>query len=299
MKRISILLFLFSGLLQFAELSAQDTILPVSDLCTKKSFRYQVIKHEYIDNGNNFYIANTTDTVYMTFTSTGNPREYEVKTTLDDKGKIPLKDQDTLRRIHPIIEFEPSGRIKELKNWKQYRDLMVSFYSLQARANEITAGEFADMKDQVNHEPVVRRMMIEDLHYLFFLYGDTFVTDRKYLRVKNVRSPISDLDYYIEGTIEAFKLPGTKNTVLFQAKNQAGPAEKQALLEEAKKMMRKRTPAGEPVSEVKGAGLNSEQEYRYNSKLKRVMSAQFSDVLALDFSSRGNLRYYILLDVED
>lgn len=296
--KIGARLFVCTAFLALGTAKAQDTIYPVSDLVLKKSFVYQLVKNEYITNENDYYIANTVDTNYLTFINTGEPLVFKVKTSMDEEGKVPIKNQDTLRRLEPIIEFTPTGKVKMLKNWTLYRDLMVSFYSAQVRASEITPSEFKEMKDKVNKEENVRRMVIEDINYLFYLSGDTFHTDIEYLRMKAVRSPLSDADYYFIGNLKVMRMPGTKNTVMFYAKNKADASEKQMLMQEAKAYLRKKTPKTEPVSEITAVGLNSEQEYQYNLVQKRMVRVTFSDVLVLDMSSRGNIRIFTLWKIE-
>lgn len=280
-------------------LAQVDTIYPISNLCFKKSFTYRLIATEYLDNGNNYFLGSSVDTTYLTFENIGEPLVYRMKTTLDEFGKVPLKNADTLRRTRPIVVFTPKGQIKEIRNWKVYRDIIISYYSAQVRSNQITNTEFKELRDSVNKEPIVRRMVLNDVNNLFFLNGDTFITDIEYLRLKAVRSPLSDQDYYFEGNLKVGRMPGTKNTVVFHAENKAGPLEKQALMEEAKAFLRNRTPAGEPVSDIKAVGLNSEQDYQYNMAQGRMMKVTFSDVMSLDVSSRGNIRVFALWDIVD
>lgn len=279
-------------------LSAQiDTIYPTSNLCYKKSFTYRLVTSEYLDNGNNYFIASTVDTTYLIFENTGVPRVFKMKTAMDEAGKIKVPNQDSLHRIVPEIEFAPNGSIKQIRNWKVYRDLIISYYSAQVRANEITSSEFKELRDTVNHEHVVRRMVLNDVNCLFYLSGDTFRTDVEYIRLKAVRSPLSDQDYLFKGKLTAGRMPGTKNSFIIHAENRAEENEKPLLMEEAKAYLRKRTPAGEPVSEIKSVGLNSEQDYQYNLAQGRMMRVTFSDVLALDMSSRGNIRTFTLWDI--
>ena len=51
-------------------------------------------------------------------------------------------------------------------------------------------------------------------------------------------------------------------------------------------------------TELKGVSLNSEQEYTYNMAQKRMLKITFSDVLVINFQSRGNIRYFTLIDFE-
>jgi hypothetical protein len=289
--------FLIACVLMWNYATAQDTIYPVSNLCNKKSFTYRLVKTEYIDNGNNYFIGNTQDTSYLIFENTGKPRVFKIKTCLDEEGKKPLRGIDSLRRIIPEIEFNKNGKIIYLRNWTTYRDLIVSYYSAQVRAATITPSEFKEMRDSVNVENTVRRMVIEDINYLFALNGDSFRTDIEYLRIKAVRSPISDQDYMILGNLKVEHIPGTKYSVLFKSENRAGPGEKPMLMEEARAYLRKKTPANEPVSEITGVGMNSEQEYQYNTAQQRMMKVTFSDVFVLDMSSRGNIRSFQLWDI--
>ena len=287
----------FALFIAYMPVFGQDTIYPISNLCQKKSFTYRLVKSEYIDNGNNYFVANTLDTVFLIFENTGKPYQYKVKTTIDEYGKMPVPNADTLRRIQAEIDFAPSGKVKYLRNWKVYRDLMVSFYSVQVRQGIITSDEFNELKDSVNKEITVRRMAISEISNMFSLCGDTFNSDIELLRVKAVRSPISDKDYFILGNLTTARMPGTKNSVLFKAINTAGPDEKKELMLEAKAYLRSKTPAGEPVTDLKSVGLNSEQEFQYNIAQGRFLRITLADVLALGMSSRGNVRTFQLWDI--
>jgi hypothetical protein len=46
-------------------------------------------------------------------------------------------------------------------------------------------------------------------------------------------------------------------------------------------------------------GLNSEQFYQYNAAQKRMIQVTLSDVVALDMSSRGNIRTFDLWDITE
>lgn len=283
--------------------AAQDSadieyIYPVSSLSTQKFFTYRVLLQEYLTNENGYYLGATNDTIFLRFDRLNESGDvYRMRYGLDEACTKPVPG-DSIRKMLFEVEFDENGKVKQLRNWKKFRDYIVAGYSAQVRAKIITSSEFDEMKNTVNNEVVVRRMVMEDINYLFYLSGDTFRADAEYLRVKAVRSPFSGLDYYIQGSLKMEKPPGTKNTLIFKSENLAGPPEKQALMQEAMDYMKGITPKGQPVSEIKRVGLNSEQLYQYNTAQKRYLRATFSDVLTADYSSRGNIRIFELWDLE-
>lgn len=278
---------------------AQDSnnVLPVSELIHRKTFVYRLITQEYLTNENGYFLAVTNDTAYYHFKKTEKPYVYHVAlSTVDDKIVKP-KTTDTLKKMEFDIEFFPSGKVKSLVNWKDFRDVFVSSASAQVRQALITPSEFEDTKTRLNDEGYVRRVSMEDLNYVFALNGDTFNPDIEYIRLKTIRSPFSGYDYYFQGTLKLEKPPGTKNTMLFQAQNAAGAAEKPLLMEEAKVFYRKKLPPGEVATEIMKVDLNSEQSYQYNIAQHRMIKVTLSDVVVLDNSSRGNIRIYELWDI--
>jgi hypothetical protein len=92
------------------------------------------------------------------------------------------------------------------------------------------------------------------------------------------------------------RMPGTKNTIKFHTQNAAGIHEKPILLAECNEYALANSDGTQPISEIQRVGLNNEVDYQYNM-LQRVMSRViFSDVLAINFQSRGNIRTYSLWD---
>lgn len=272
-------------------------IYPKCELIQRNKFVYRLITQEYMTNENGYFLAVTNDTSYYHFNRTEKPLVYKVALSKSDSKLIAPTTPDTLKKMTLEIEFQPNGKVKSLVNWKSFRDVFVSSASAQARQAIISTEEFNETKDRLNEEGYVRRLVMEDLNYIFVLSGDTFDTQIEYIRLKTIRSPFSGYDYYFQGTLKLEKPPGTKNTMLFQAQNAAGPAEKPLLMEEAKEFYHKRLPKDEPAAEIKAVDLNSEQSYQYNLAQNRMIKVTLSDVVVLDNSSRGNIRIYDLWDI--
>ena len=69
-------------------------------------------------------------------------------------------------------------------------------------------------------------------------------------------------------------------------------------MEECREYLEKNNTDKTAQTELKGVSLNSEQEYTYNMAQKRMLKITFSDVLVINFQSRGNIRYFTLIDFE-
>jgi hypothetical protein len=174
---------------------------------------------------------------------------------------------------------------------------LLSGISKQATANLISSEKFDEERMRLNSEKIIRRLVMEDINYLFDLCDDTIREDGEYIRVKPVRSPFSGEDMYLQGNLTTERPAGTKNTVKIFTKNAAGIYEKPILLEECNEYVKAAAANGsEPLSEIQRVGLNNEVEYQYNSAKKIISRAIFSDVLAINFQSRGNIRTYTLWD---
>ncbi|MBS3914251.1 MAG: hypothetical protein KG003_07105 [Bacteroidetes bacterium] len=297
MKRIlSALIFITSITGLWAQEDSSEILMPEFRYKDLKSFTYRLISQEYLSNENGYILGAIVDTSYLQFTRMESANTFRMLRSKKDRSYVPITSTDTTKKMPLEIEFFPSGKVKELRNWKLFRDIFMSSASAQARNGLISNSDFNDLKEKLNQEGNVRRLVMEDINYLFLQYGDTFNTAIEYLRLKAIRSPFSGFDYYFQGNLKIEKLAGSKYSYVFQAKNEAGPKEKPLLMEEAQAYLKKTVPAGEPVSEIKRVGLNSEQNFTYNNYQKRMMSAIFSDVVVLDMSSRGNIRNYDFWD---
>lgn len=276
-----------------------EMVYPKCELIQRNKFVYRLITQEYMTNENGYFLAVTNDTSYYHFNRTEKSLVYKVSLSKSDSKLILPTTPDTLKKMTLEVEFQPNGKVKSLVNWKAFRDVFVSSASAQARQAIISTEEFNETKDRLNDEGYVRRLVMEDLNYIFVLSGDTFDTEVEYIRLKTIRSPFSGYDYYFQGTLKLEKPPGTKNTMLFHAQNAAGPAEKPLLMQEAKEFYLKRLPKDQPATEIKAVDLNSEQSYQYNLAQNRMIKVTLSDVVVLDNSSRGNIRIYDLWDIGD
>lgn len=290
-------LFFFAAGGLAAQINKEDDVIIHSGFPGLKQFTYRLITTEYQTNENEYFLGLIIDTTYLKFSRTTDSFHYRVTRSRKEREYVPVKSKDTLMKIPLEIEFDKSGKIKELSNWKTFRDLLMVGFSNQARYNLITGSQFEEAKEKYNNEALIRRVVMDDMNYLFSLYGDTFNTEVEYLRLKTIMSPFSGIDYYFQGNLKLEKPLGTKNTVLFTAKNSAGPKEKPLLLEEAKEKNRRLTPEDEPASEIKAVGLNSEQSFQYNSAQRKMMVVTFSDVVSLNLSSHANIRKFELWDV--
>jgi len=209
-----------------------------------------------------------------------------------------LFQNQTIEKIPLELKFNKQGKIVQLLNWKVFRDEFLKGISNQVRANLMTISDFEYNKSRLNNEAVIRRMAMEDIGYLFSLNGDTFTEEIEYLRVKAVRSPFTSQDFQILGSLKFEKPAGTKNTLLFKAQNKAGKQEKIELLQQCKEYLETNNKERVFQTEITAVGLNSEQEFTYNTAQKRMLLVKFSDVLSINMQARGNIRAFKLFDFE-
>jgi hypothetical protein len=298
--------FLFTALsILFAPVQASagiqvtntDTLYPVSTIFNKQNFVYQLITQEYITNENDFFLDVKLDTCFLIFSRTVGVNTFEMGYYGDATGGKPWKNANSIQQQPLKVKFNSRGAVEELVNWTIFRDALLSGISKQATANLISSEKFDEERMRLNSEKIIRRLVMEDINYLFDLCDDTIREDGEYIRVKPVRSPFSGEDMYLQGNLTTERPAGTKNTVKIFTKNAAGIYEKPILLEECNEYARAAAANGsEPLSEIQRVGLNNEVEYQYNSAKKIISRAIFSDVLAINFQSRGNIRTYTLWD---
>lgn len=298
MRYIFIFLFGVNTFFSAAK-AAGDPIIVQSSLNKAKWFSYRVITQEYITNVNDYFLDLKLDTFYMLVKNTGVPYEYKLTYHQDEKFTQPVKKNDPLLRSEYLIRFDArSGKAVELLNWKQFRDQMLSDLSFQAANKLISSSAFEDYKQLLNSEQVVRKTVMHDITYLFSIYGDTVRMDAEYMKIKPVRSPMSGKDYAILGSFTSEIPAGTRNTIIFHARNKAGELEKPKLMEEVKEYLFKTYPKDSPIPELTAVGLNSEMDWQYNRLQKQMLRISLSDVLAINGQSRGNIRTYDLWDKE-
>jgi hypothetical protein len=300
--------FLFTALsILFAPVQASagmaetkpDTLYPVSTIFNKQKFVYQLITQEYITNENDFFLDVKVDTCFLIFSRTEGVNTFEMGYYGDAMGGKPWKNANSIQQQPLQMKFNSRGAVEELVNWTIFRDALLSGISKQATANLISSEKFDEERMRLNSEKIIRRLVMEDINYLFDLCDDTIREDGEYIRVKPVRSPFSGEDMYLQGNLTTERPAGTKNTVKIFTKNAAGVYEKPILLEECNEYAKAAAANGsEPLSEIQRVGLNNEVEYQYNSAKKIISRAIFSDVLAINFQSRGNIRTYTLWDAK-
>ena len=300
--------FLFTALsILFAPVQASagmaetttDTLYPVSTIFNKQKFVYQLITQEYITNENDFFLDVKLDTCFLIFSRTEGVNTFDMGYYGDAMGGKPWKKANSIQQQPLQVKFNSRGAVEELVNWPIFRDALLSGISKQAIANLISSEKFDEERMRLNSEKIIRRLVMEDINYLFDLCDDTIREDGEYIRVKPVRSPFSGEDMYVQGTLSTERPAGTKNTVKIFTKNAAGVYEKPILLEECNEYAKAAAANGsEPLSEIQRVGLNNEVEYQYNSAKKIISRAIFSDVLAINFQSRGNIRTYTLWDAK-
>ena len=300
--------FLFTALsILFAPVQASagmaetttDTLYPVSTIFNKQKFVYQLITQEYITNENDFFLDVKLDTCFLIFSRTEGVNTFDMGYYGDAMGGKPWKKANSIQQQPLQVKFNSRGAVEELVNWPIFRDALLSGISKQAIANLISSEKFDEERMRLNSEKIIRRLVMEDINYLFDLCDDTIREDGEYIRVKPVRSPLSGEDMYLQGNLTTERPAGTKNTVKIFTKNAAGVYEKPILLEECNEYAKAAAANGsEPLSEIQRVGLNNEVEYQYNSAKKIISRAIFSDVLAINFQSRGNIRTYTLWDAK-
>jgi hypothetical protein len=298
-RMIRFLFLLFAFNVSVCKVSAGDTLIVQSSLKQSKWFSYRVITQEYITNVNDFFLDLKLDTFYMVVRKTEKPFEYKLNYYQDEKFSQPVKKNDPLLRSEYHIRFDAvSGKAVELLNWKAFRDQMLSDLSFQAANKLISSAEFEDYKQLLNSEQLVRKTVMHDITYVFSIYGDTIRTDAEYLKIKPVRSPMSGKDYAVLGSFTSEVPAGTRNTIVFHARNKAGELEKPELMEEVKAYLYKTYPKDSPIPELTSVGLNSEMDWQYNRLQKQMLRISLSDVLAINGQSRGNIRTFDLWDKE-
>ncbi len=300
--------FLFTALsILFAPVQASarmtetttDTLYPVSTIFNKQKFVYQLITQEYITNENDFFLDVKLDTCFLIFSRTEGVNTFDMGYYGDAMGGKPWKKANSIQQQPLQVKFNSRGAVEELVNWTIFRDALLSGISKQATANLISSEKFDEERMRLNSEKIIRRLVMEDINYLFDLCDDTIREDGEYIRVKPVRSPFSGEDMYLQGNLTTERPAGSKNTVKIFTKNAAGVYEKPILLEECNEYAKAAAANGsEPLSEIQRVGLNNEVEYQYNSAKKIISRAIFSDVLAINFQSRGNIRTYTLWDAK-
>jgi len=270
-----------------------------NDILSHKKVVFQRIQQQYLTNENQYVLDLKIDTSYLILTKNSkNPMEYSAAYFANETGTKPFPKSNDIEKIPLELKFNKQGKIVQLLNWKVFRDEFLKGISNQVRANLMTISDFEYNKSRLNNEAVIRRMAMEDIGYLFSLNGDTFTEEIEYLRVKAVRSPFTSQDFQILGSLKFEKPAGTKNTLLFKAQNKAGKQEKIELLQQCKEYLETNNKERVFQTEITAVGLNSEQEFTYNTAQKRMLLVKFSDVLSINMQARGNIRAFKLFEFE-
>ena len=292
-------LFLSAQSLFAQDTAVQKPFILENDILTHKRIVFQRIQQQYLTNENQYVLDLKIDTSYLIFTRNDkNKFEYTASYYADEEGKKAFNKLSDIEKIPFILKFNIQGKITQLVNWKLFRDEFMKGISNQVRANLMTATDFEFNKTRLNNEAVIRRMAMDDVGYIFSLNGDTFREDIEYLRMKAVRSPFNSQDFQILGSLKISRPPGTLNTLLFKAQNKASKPEKIELLQQCKDYMAANNSEKVFQTEITAVGLNSEQEYSYNSAQKRMLWIKFSDVISINLQARGNIRDFKLYDFE-
>lgn len=268
-----------------------------SNFPSYKSFMFRRVNQQYITNENNYLLDVRLDTAFiLAERSMEDSSIFTLRYSQDIKGKQALKKGSDLEKLPLKIRLNAIGKIKELVNWTDFRDYFVSSLSREVQNELINSAMFKKKKELLNSEKVIRWLVMEDLIYMFDIYGDSVDLNLKYLRLKNVKSPFTNKKVSIMGDLSITRTDGAANTVFFKAQNKADTELKKQLLQEAQQYLIMKNGDRGTVSEITSVGLNSEQELYYNSNSKCLMRAVFSDVLAINLQSRGNIRTYQLWD---
>jgi len=299
--RSCVFFLLFWGMPIFAQTTSTDDSTELvhvkSKLTQFKSFTYLRVTQQYITNENQYFLDLKIDSSFLIFTQDSlNKSVFHGRLFADDNGKVAWAKGSKIERKTISLRFNESGKIIELLNWKDYRDEFMTALSAQSKAKLITNETFLEQKEILNVEDNVRGLAIEDLNYLFGLYGDTFDLNIEYLRVKKLKNPFTNQYLEVLGNFKGNYPEGTKNTIQFKAENKVGALQKQQLLEECKVYIKKTSPDNEAPTEIQSVILNSEQDFRYNASKQLIIIANFSDVLAINKQSRGNIRSFKFWD---
>lgn len=276
---------------------AQDSLRFVNHIYNTKSFVYKMTNYRYLSNENGFLLDVYNDTQFLVFSNTGTKGEFQLKYYKDaDYKRVKRFSGDTLKNIPPVIRFDSTGAIQGLSNWKTYRDIIVSDLSYKSKKGYLSGDDFNSYKDFYNQEINVRMAVLEEIIYMFSVVDDTFRTDAKYIRMRQMKSPFTKTPYFIQGSLEVMQLNENKSLYKIEQKHRAGAEEKQHLRQEAQDEMKKRAKPGDPVQEITGVEVNSEYSYYYNVKQQIFTKINLSDVIVLNNQANGNIRDYILLE---
>lgn len=268
-----------------------------SNFPSYKSFMFRRVNQQYITNENNYLLDVRLDTAFIIAErSIEDSSIFTLSFSQDIEGNQALKKASDIEKIPLKIRLNTNGKIKELVNWTDFRDYFVSSLSREVQNNLINSALFKKKKELLNSEKVIRWLVMEDLIYMFDIYGDSVDLNLKYLRLKNVKSPFTNKKIPVMGDLSITRTDGAANTLFFKAQNKADAELKKQLLQEAQQYLKMKNGDRGTVSEITSVGLNSEQELSYNSNSKCLMRAVFSDVLAINLQSRGNIRTYQLWD---
>jgi len=268
-----------------------------SNFPSYKSFMFRRVNQQYITNENNYLLDVRLDTAFILATrSREDSSIFTLRYSQDIRGEQALKKGTDLENMPLKIRLNANGKIKELVNWTDFRDYFVSALSREVQNELINSAMFKKKKELLNSEKVIRWLVMEDLIYMFDIYGDSVDLNLKYLRLKNVKSPFTNKKVPVMGDLSITRTDGAANTLFFKAQNKADAELKKQLLQEAQQYLKMKNGDRGTVSEITSVGLNSEQELYYNSNSKCLMRAVFSDVLAINLQSRGNIRTYQLWD---
>ena len=110
-----------------------------SNLPKYKSFMFRRVVQEYIANENGFLLDVKLDTAFLIFKRSDKDSTIYMGTYhADDEGSKAFAKANDVEKIPLEIKLAPTGKIKELVNWKQFRDYFVSSLSKQAQADLIT-----------------------------------------------------------------------------------------------------------------------------------------------------------------
>jgi hypothetical protein len=277
-----------------------EWVIFTSDFNGLKSFTYQRITQQYLTNENQYYLDTKIDTSYLIFKEDSlRANTFHAQYYADPQGNKPFLKGSKMERLPLHIELDNQGKVKQLVNWKMYRDEFMVGLSAQVKSNLINSTLFNEKKEELNNEEVIRSMVMEDLLYLFGFYGDTLNMNAEYLRVKRMTSPFSNENLEVLGNLKLEYPFGSKNTIKLSAQNKAGALDKQKLLQECVQYYKARNPDDMSRTEITNVSLNSEQEYRYNVKGNIMVIATFSDVLVVNWQSRGNIRSFVFYDYKE
>ena len=277
------------------EPSADSGVWMHGKLHQTKGFSYRLMQTQYLTNENNFFLDVTADTFYLKFLATDRKGEFLMNYSKKDHELVRKNMYDTFRYFDYHVKFDSLGRITQLTNWKFFRDMIVKNLSDQVKVGLITSETFETSMKSFNDEATVMRAVMQDIIYLFENLGSYYAYNAQTLTLKPLKSPFSGYDLLVGGNV-IVEPSGTDNVIL-KTSHKTSTKDEQVLIAEYKGMMVAKGAKPSEIVELNKATLNSEYQFYYHLQNKLITYAKMSDIFAVNLSSKGNVRDYLLWDI--